>query len=138
MRKAWRNALKLFALLADEIVVGVFLLIILPGIGVNVPLIPSLGVLGFLIFKDVVAVKFLWEVFDKRVEVGPEALIGAEGVVVEDLDPYGLVKVKNELWSAECFNGRAKKGEKVVVVDVRGTRLIVKTSKRHDGQNYSI
>ncbi|KUK16670.1 NfeD family protein [Thermococcus sibiricus] len=125
MKDYVKNILKIMSILADEIVVGAFLFFILPRAGINVPLKPALAVIGFLIFKDVIAVKFLWEVFEKRVEVGPEALIGKEAIVVEDLNPKGVVKVGNELWIAECINGEAKKGEKVRIVEVRGTKLLV-------------
>ncbi|MDN5319655.1 MAG: hypothetical protein PWP49_75 [Thermococcaceae archaeon] len=125
MKNYVKNILKIISILADEIVVGAFLFFILPRAGINVPLKPALAVIGFLIFKDVIAVKFLWEVFEKRVEVGPEALIGKEAIVVEDLNPKGVVKVGNELWIAECINGEAKKSEKVRIVEVRGTKLLV-------------
>jgi len=125
MRTYIKNILKVLSILADEIVVGIFLFFILPRAGIEVPLKPALAVIGFLIFKDVIAVKFLWEVFDKRVEVGPEALIGKEAMVVEELNPKGVVKIGNELWIAECVNGAAKRGEKVKVIEVRSTRLLV-------------
>jgi len=125
MRTYIKNILKVLSILADEIVVGIFLFFILPRAGIEVPLKPALAVIGFLIFKDVIAVKFLWEVFDKMVEVGPEALIGKEAMVVEELNPKGVVKIGNELWIAECVNGTAKRGEKVKVIEVRSTRLLV-------------
>ncbi|RLF78746.1 NfeD family protein [Thermococci archaeon] len=125
MRTYIKNILKVLSILADEIVVGIFLFFILPRAGIEVPLKPALAVIGFLIFKDVIAVKFLWEIFDKRVEVGPEALIGKEAMVVEELNPKGVVKIGNELWIAECVNGTAKRGEKVKVIEVRSTRLLV-------------
>lgn len=125
MRAYIKNIPKVLSILADEIVVGIFLFFILPRAGIEVPLKPALAVIGFLIFKDVIAVKFLWEVFDKRVEVGPEALIGKEAMVVEELNPKGVVKIGNELWIAECVNGAAKRGEKVKVIEVRSTRVLV-------------
>ncbi|ACS90702.1 NfeD family protein [Thermococcus sibiricus] len=126
MKTYIKNILKILSILADEIVVGIFLFFILPRAGIEVPLKPALAVIGFLIFKDVIAVKFLWEVFDKRVEVGPEALIGNDAIVVEELNPKGVVKVGNELWIAECLSGTAKKGEKVEIIEIRGTKLLVK------------
>lgn len=125
MKTYIKNLLKILSILADEIVVGIFLFFILPRAGIKVPLKLALAVIGFLIFKDVIAVKFLWEVFDKRVEVGPEALIGKEAMVVEELSPKGVVKVGNELWIAECLNGTIKRGEKVKIIEVKGTRLLV-------------
>ncbi|ALV63370.1 hypothetical protein ADU37_CDS16710 [Thermococcus sp. 2319x1] len=125
MKAYVKNTLKTLSILADEIVVGVFLFFVLPRVGIEVPLKPALAVIGFLVFKDIIAVKFLWEVFEKRAEVGPEALIGKEATVIEDLSPKGVVKVGNELWIAECINGSAKTGEKVRIIQVRGTKLLV-------------
>ena len=126
MKTYIKNVLKILSILADEMVVGIFLFFIFPRAGIEVPLKPALAVIGFLIFKDVIAVKFLWEVFDKRVEVGPETLMGKEAIVIEALNPKGVVKVGNELWIAECLNGAAKKKEKVKIIEVKGARLLVK------------
>ncbi|WP_367884572.1 NfeD family protein [Thermococcus sp. JCM 11816] len=63
---------------------------------------------------------------EKRPLTGPEALIGMEAVVVEDLSPEGIVKVGNELWRGVCLNGRAKRGgEKVRIVGFRGNLLLL-------------
>jgi len=47
-----------------------------------------------------------------------------EGVVIEDLDPYGTVKIGNEYWNAysEKF---IQKGRKIKVIDHDGLTLIV-------------
>ncbi len=59
--------------------------------------------------------------------VGSNRWIGSRGVVLEEIDPHagqGMVKVLNEDWSASAAT-RIPAGARVVVVDVRGTRVIV-------------
>ena len=113
--------LKFIALIADEIVLAVVLLILLPAVGISVPL-PLTGViLGVLLAKDVLIAPYVLRGgLEKAPEVGPEALRGKEAIVVEDLSPEGLVKLDGELWRAECLNGVAERGERVKVVGVKG------------------
>ena len=57
---------------------------------------------------------------------GIEAVVGREGIVLEDLDPRGLVRVQRETWSAESAGGKIPRGRGVRVVRVvGGVRLIV-------------
>ena len=119
--------LKLIALIADEIVVAVVLLILLPAVGINVPL-PLAGlILIFLLAKDFLIAPFvLGGGADKRPETGPESLMGRTALVVEDLSPEGVVKIDGELWKAECLNGVAERGESVRIISVQGTKVLVK------------
>ena len=126
----FKKALKLSGILVDEIAVMLFLLIILPSIGIKVPLKISLTILTILILKDVLFVPFLWKVLEKRVEVGEEALIGAEGIVIEELNPEGVVRIGREYWKATIKEGRAEVGERVRVVALSGLKLIVEKWKR--------
>ncbi|MCD6372949.1 MAG: NfeD family protein [Thermococcus sp.] len=117
---------KLLALAADEIIVAIFLVVILPALGIDVPLSAVAAVIGVLLLKDFLIVPFVVRGgLVKRPETGPESLIGHEALVVEDLSPEGVVKVRGEFWRAECLNGTARRGERVKVVDVRGTKVLV-------------
>ena len=125
-RRRASNLLKLLALMADEIIVGVFIFLILPEIGVEIPLWAGLLVMSLLLVKDFLIAPFvLGGGADKRPETGPESLVGRTALVVEDLSPEGVVKIDGELWKAECLNGTAKAGERVRVVSVHGTRVLV-------------
>jgi membrane-bound serine protease (ClpP class) len=68
----------------------------------------------------------------RPVAVGKEDLIGKIGVATTNLAPKGFVRLKGERWSAVC-KGRIRKGEKVVVKDVKGITLIVKRHRRKSG-----
>lgn len=56
---------------------------------------------------------------------GTEALIGASGVAVSDLNPDGTVRVKGEVWTATAESDTIQKGNEVRVVRVEGLRLKV-------------
>ena len=57
-------------------------------------------------------------------KVGPEALIGAIGSIVEACRPDGRVRVRAEHWRARC-EAHAAVGERVRVLERRGLTLIV-------------
>ncbi|WP_297468603.1 NfeD family protein [Thermococcus sp.] len=123
--------LKFIALTADEIIVAVVLLAVLPAVGIDVPL-PITGlILGVLLIKDILIAPYvLGGGLEKKPSTGAEALIGREARVIEDLTPRGIVKLDGELWRAECVNGIAKAGERVRVVEVEGTKLTVERPAR--------
>ena len=120
-----KEVLKLVFLMIDEIVVGIFLFVILPSAGIRVPLALSVTVIALLIIKDIAIVPSFGQILRKKAEVGIEALIGKEALVVEDLTPEGIVKIGNEYWRGECISGKAKAGEKVKVVGAKGLKLLV-------------
>ncbi len=124
MRKR-EKALKVLMLLADEIIVGLLLLVILPSIGIHVPVAAVLILLGVLVGKDIIAAPRIWKDFERRVEVGPEALIGKEATAITELNPEGTVKIGNEFWSARCIRGHAMPGDRVKIVRTEGTKLLV-------------
>jgi len=109
----------------------VALLVLLPIAGINVPL-PIIGlILGVLFIKDVLIAPYVLRgSLEEKPLAGPEALTGKEAAVVEELNPEGIVKLNGELWRAECRNGRAARGERVVVVGIEGTKLLVERRAR--------
>jgi membrane-bound serine protease (ClpP class) len=58
------------------------------------------------------------------VKTDPAAVVGAEGVVITDIDPVGTVQVASELWSAVA-DAAIPAGTSVRVVAVEGIRLRV-------------
>ena len=55
----------------------------------------------------------------------PLSVEGAEGVVVTDLTPEGVVRVRGEQWSAVSVNGSALAGTRVQVLRTTGVHLEV-------------
>ena len=75
-----------------------------------------------------------WEVLEKAfwfhrtkrlpIAVGPEAMIGQQGIVLADCSPDGKVRLSSERWNARCSGG-ARIGDPVIVVAVERLTLIV-------------
>jgi membrane-bound serine protease (ClpP class) len=56
---------------------------------------------------------------------GIEGFIGEVGIVLEDLDPAGTVRVHGEIWRAESTEGKLEVGTKIKVVSMENFKLIV-------------
>jgi membrane-bound ClpP family serine protease len=65
---------------------------------------------------------WLWYSQRRTVQVGAETLIGQVVQVAEECRPYGLVRIRGELWKARCAEG-AGAGERVQVVGRDGLTL---------------
>jgi membrane protein implicated in regulation of membrane protease activity len=66
----------------------------------------------------------IWWSKRRRVEFGPETLLGRRAVVSADCIPIGQVRVAGELWQARCAGG-AGVGEEVVIRAIDGLTLVV-------------
>lgn len=64
-----------------------------------------------------------------HVKTNVESLIGIEGIVIKELQPFSLgqVRLKGQIWSAKPFDENPiLEGVKVEVVKIEGVKLIVK------------
>lgn len=67
---------------------------------------------------------WIWLSRRRRVQMGPETLIGATAEVVAPCRPTGQVRIQGELWRARCPGG-ADVGERVRVRELDGLTLVV-------------
>jgi membrane protein implicated in regulation of membrane protease activity len=67
---------------------------------------------------------WLWYSRRRRVQMGPETLVGTMGLVVTPCRPLGQVRVQGELWRARCPEG-AEAGDQVRVLALEGLTLLV-------------
>jgi membrane protein implicated in regulation of membrane protease activity len=67
---------------------------------------------------------WLWYTRRRRVQMGPETLIGATGLVATPCVPLGQVRIQGELWRARCDEG-AEVGDEVRVLELDGLTLVV-------------
>ena len=67
---------------------------------------------------------WLWYTRRRRVQMGPETLIGAIARVVAPCRPEGQVRVEGELWRARCEEG-AGIGDEVRILALDGLTLVV-------------
>ena len=70
---------------------------------------------------------WIWLSKRRKPQVGAEALVGAEAIVVSACRPDGLVRVHGELWQARCEAG-AEPGTAVLVRAIHGLTLDVEPS----------
>jgi membrane protein implicated in regulation of membrane protease activity len=81
-------------------------------------------VAGAAVFEVAEAGAFVWWSKRRRAQVGVEALVGKQALVVEPCSPVGQVRVEGELWQARCEAG-AQRGDSVRVRSVEGLTLVV-------------
>ena len=127
-----------FFIVAEIFTAGFFLLFF--GIGAAVAAILAFFDVGvaWQLFVFIV-VSFVLFLFSRKiadrvtpaspVKTGIDRLLDQIGIVVEDIEPMGVrgrVKIAQEEWRAECqADIKIKKGRKVKVLRIEGTRLIV-------------
>jgi membrane-bound serine protease (ClpP class) len=93
---------------------------------VSVPLVIGMGLVIGLTFFAVVMIAV--RAMKAPVITGSESLQGKTGISVTALNPGGIVQVGGEQWSALAAEGDApiEKGTRVVVIKIKGVKLIVK------------
>ncbi|MFA5833822.1 MAG: nodulation protein NfeD [Bacteroidota bacterium] len=62
----------------------------------------------------------------RKVDMGEQGMIGAEGVAVTLLNPTGQVRVQGETWGAESVDGKIVMDTKVTVTEIHGLLLKVR------------
>jgi membrane-bound serine protease (ClpP class) len=77
-----------------------------------------LGISLFLYFK-------VFQAMRRKVLTGQEAMLGRNGLVIEDIDPEGKIQCASEIWNAATIGKRFLKGEKVRVTRIKGLRVLV-------------
>lgn len=130
MNRTLKDWLIILAALLDDIAVTLVILLVLYllHVPISTPIIVFLIV--FFVFFTFIMHKAVIPAIHRRKATGKECMIGLEGEVVESLTPEGMVKVKDELWTAESLDGDIAKGEKVEVVAVEGLTLKVRGKAR--------
>ncbi len=117
---------KVLVLLLDEAAVLLLVIVTLRffGIGIPLPVMIVLAlILGILVFIIHVAII---SSFHKRTVTGSEGMVGAQGRVVELLNPVGAIFVEGERWRAISLDDTIDVAENVEIVGVEGLTLRVK------------
>lgn len=99
----------------------------LPGFPhVSIPLVISTGLIISAIFFTIMT--FAVRAQRRPILFGRETMPGKLGLVEQELDPRGMVRVNGELWSAQLIEetGSLPKGTRIEVVRAEGLMLIVK------------
>lgn len=104
---------------------------LLPELGINLPFPVLIGVMVAWAVFSVSLFIFTTRVIKKQTVVGLPTMVGSKGKVASRIAPEGLVRIKNELWTAKAIEGNIDKGEEVDVVGEDGLKLMVR--KRQPG-----
>ena len=122
-----RTFIKFLLIIIDDVLIGVFVIFLLFYFGVNIWLSVILIIILVVILIFAIYV-FLPQL--KKPITGVEGMIGKTGVVVEGLNPNGMVRIRGELWNAESINNKIiGRGEKIVVEKINDLNLLVKKLK---------
>ena len=120
--KAW--VIVLIALI-DDIAVLALVFLLLWAFDVDIPLYLLIviglvaGTFVFLIHRAIVPS------LRRRKVSGREGMVGLTAEVIEELNPQGIVKVKDEYWKARSLSGDVAAGEEVEIINIEGLRLEV-------------
>lgn len=82
-----------------------------------------------LAYHQLVLLPIIKKIREQPVADKDELLVGVEGRVTKDIDPFGTVRVKSELWTATSDDVIAA-GSVVVVLEKKGLQLVVEEVKR--------
>jgi membrane-bound ClpP family serine protease len=63
------------------------------------------------------------------VRTGLKEMMGQESLVIDDIDPEGKVRFKDEIWAATAKGDRVVMGERVRIVGSRGLVLVVANTR---------
>lgn len=70
----------------------------------------------------------------RKPTAGPEALVGKTAVVVEPLEPEGMVMVEGEYWKAVSQGPHVPEKQRVRILAVEGNTLLVQPLTPQEGQ----
>ena len=99
------------------------LILLLPVIGLGAfaifPLEVALPLYGLVVGISALLYFAVWRALRLPIQTGTEGMIGKEAEVLQDLNPDGVIRHRNELWSAQGVEPIGQ-GEKVIIMAVDG------------------
>ncbi len=110
-------------------------LILMAALSITFYGIPPQFEVAFAVIIMAVAIIAAWMLYkglqanNAKVKTGLEALVGAAGVAVTDLNPDGEIRVLGEFWQATSKDEPVQAGDKVVIVAMEGMFLVVKPAE---------
>ncbi len=122
-----KSLTKFLLIIGDELLIGCFLIFLLYYFGVDIWVF---GLVTVILAALITFIAYIFLPLLKKPVTGTEGMIGMTGVVVETLNPQGMIRIRGELWSAESTDNMIDRGEKIVVEKVNGLNLLVKKLKK--------
>jgi membrane protein implicated in regulation of membrane protease activity len=124
-----RLILAVASTLLEEAALAVVVLVGLPQLDIHLPL----PVLIILMLAWAVAAILIYRAGSRALVIkstsGPDDIVGRYGTVVQPLNPKGLIRLGGELWRAKSVEGEIDNDKEVLVVERKGTVLIVRAKE---------
>lgn len=124
-----RLILAIVSLILEEAAIAVIVLMGLPRLGINLPLPGLIAVMVLWLVYGVVIYRIGSRALRREPLVSLPDMLGGRGKVVSQLAPEGLVRIKGELWVAKSVEKKIDVGQKIIVVEQDGLKLVVQESR---------
>jgi len=129
-----RLILAIFSTLLEEVAIVVVVRFGLPQLGINIHLAVLIALMAVWLAWSVIIYRVGSQALRRKpLDILPD-MVGSKGKVVSPLAPEGLVRIKSELWVAKSARGGMNLGEKVVVVEQDGLKLVVRKNGSGDSK----
>ena len=122
----WHTLYSIISTLIEEVIIIAFILWILPLFDVHIPVWGTIIILVVFTGFSYLMYRVGHPTISYQYASAPENIIGSIGVVENDVDPEGYVKVQGELWRAVVDEGKLIKGDEVIVTGIDGLKLTVR------------
>lgn len=128
-----RLILAIVSLILEEAAIAVIVLMGLPRLGINLPLPGLIVVMVLWLVYGVVIYRIGSRALRREPLVSLPDMLGGWGKVVSQLAPEGLVRIKGELWVAKSVEKKIDVGQKIIVVEQDGLKLVVRENHSSGG-----
>jgi len=121
-----RLILAVISTILEEAALAVIVLVGLPELGINMPLV--LLILIMIVWAAVAVISYRAgsQALRRQPVAGLVTMVGNRGKVVKPLQSEGLIKTSGELWRAKTIDIHIDNGTEVIVVGQDGKILIVR------------
>jgi len=114
----------------EEVAIAIVLLIGLPELDIE----PPLWLVALLMISwfgvAILTYRAGTRALKRRHYIGLDGMVGAQGVIVRELKPYGLVNIRGELWAACAETENISEGVDVTVIAQKRIRLTVRRKEQ--------
>ena len=117
------------------VVIAVVVLVVLPRLGIDIPLAGLIALLTTFVVYAVVTYRIGSRALARKPVVGLASLVGSRCTVVAPLNPRGTVRIQGELWEGVSGKGNIPAGKEVIVVGQDRLRLTVEPVKKSDDRD---
>lgn len=121
-----RLLIAIISTIAEEaaiLIVGIWLL---PKAGIQIPVLVVPGVMLLWLWWSIFTFRKGTRALVNNPVNGLTSMKGMKGIVVQTLQPDGLIKIRGELWKGRSISGRIEVGWNVIVVGQEGLKLLVR------------